>query len=115
MDAFGALADPVRRDLLAELAGGAARVVDLAGPRPISRPAVSRHLRILAEAGLVVAEDRGRERHYALRREGLDPVAEYVGGLRRLPLTDNALDALDTEVRRTTRERRRSLPTEETA
>ncbi|WP_243059718.1 helix-turn-helix transcriptional regulator [Nocardioides sp. SR21] len=116
MDAFAALADPVRRELLAQLASGPARVVDLAGARPISRPAVSRHLRILAEAGLVVAEDRGRERHYALRRDGLDPVAAYVAGLRRkAPLTTQALDALDTEVRRTTRERRRSTPTEETA
>lgn len=116
MDVFAALADPVRRELLVELASGAARVVDLAGTRPISRPAVSRHLRILAEAGLVVAEDRGRERHYALRRDGLEPVTAYVGGLRRQgPLTTHALDALDTEVRRTTRERRRSHPTEETA
>ena len=116
MDTFAALADPVRRELLVELAAGAARVVDLADARPISRPAVSRHLRILGEAGLVVAEDRGRERHYALRREGLDPVAAYVAGLRQPgPLTAQALDALETEVRRTTRERRRSIPTEETA
>jgi DNA-binding transcriptional ArsR family regulator len=116
VDAFAALADPVRRDLLTQLASGPARVVDLAAPRPISRPAVSKHLRLLAEAGLVVAEDRGRERHYALRREGLTPVAAYVTRLSRTgPLTDQALDALDTEVRRTTRERRRSTPTEETA
>lgn len=116
MDAFAALADPVRRDLLVELAGGPARVVDLAAARPISRPAISRHLRVLGEAGLVVAEDRGRERHYALRRSGLEPVTAYVAGLLRpSPLSANALDALDTEVRRTTRERRRSTPTEETA
>ena len=116
MDAFAALADPVRRELLMELAGGPARVVDLAGTRPISRPAVSRHLRVLSEAGLVVAEDRGRERHYALRRDGLAPVAAYVAGLRRSgPVTESALDALETEARRTTRDRRRSTPTEETA
>lgn len=116
MDAFAALADPVRRDLLVEIATGPARVVDLAAARPISRPAISRHLRVLAEAGLVEAQERGRERHYALRRDGLAPVASYVAGLRGSgPLTDNALDALETEVRRTTRERRRSTPTEETA
>lgn len=114
MDAFAALADPVRRELLVELAAGTARVVDLAGARPISRPAVSRHLRILAEAGLVVAEDRGRERHYALRRDGLAPVAAYVAGLQPSPLTTNALDALDTEVRRTVRDRRTG-PKKETA
>jgi DNA-binding transcriptional ArsR family regulator len=116
VDVFAALADPVRRALLTELAAGPVRVVDLAAARPISRPAVSRHLRVLAEAGLVVAEDRGRERHYALRRDGLAPVTAYVAGLRRTgPLTENALDALETEVRRTTRDRRRTAPTEETA
>jgi DNA-binding transcriptional ArsR family regulator len=120
MDSFAALADPARRDLLTELADGPSRVVDLAASRAISRPAVSRHLRLLTEAGLVVAEDRGRERHYALRREGLGPVATYVAELGQTPqpagpLTEQALDALVTEVRRTTRERRRSTPTEETA
>jgi DNA-binding transcriptional ArsR family regulator len=115
VDAFAALADPVRRDLLVELAAGPARVVDLADARPISRPAISRHLRLLTEAGLVRAEERGRERHYALRPSGLEPVAAYVAGLRRTPpLTAHVLDALETEVRRTTRERR-TAPTEETA
>jgi DNA-binding transcriptional ArsR family regulator len=120
MDAFAALADPARRDLLTQLAAGPSRVADLAASRTISRPAVSRHLRLLAEAGLVVAEDRGRERHNALRREGLAPVATYVAELGRTqhppgPLTEQALDALATEVRRTTREGRRSTPTEESA
>ena len=58
MDAFAALADPVRRDLLVAAGRGRpARVVDLAGGHPISRPAISRHLRLLDEAGLVTAED----------------------------------------------------------
>ncbi|MFC8620969.1 ArsR family transcriptional regulator [Streptomyces anulatus] len=51
MDPFIALADPVRRDLLRTLASGPARVVDLAARHPISRPAVSEHLRLLTEAG----------------------------------------------------------------
>jgi DNA-binding transcriptional ArsR family regulator len=107
MDVFAALGDPVRRALLVELADRPSRVVDLAGRHPISRPAVSRHLRVLSEAGLVTAEDRGRERHYALRREGLDPVAALVAELSgpHRP-SAQALDALETEVRRTTRERR---------
>ena len=75
MDVFAALADPVRRSLLDELAAGPARVVDLAAGRPISRPAVSKHLKVLADAGLVTATDRGRERHYALTVAGLTPVA----------------------------------------
>ena len=108
MDAFGALADPVRRSLLRSMRSGPARVVDLAVGRPISRPAVSKHLRLLAEAGLVTATDRGRERHYALARSGLAPGSAL---LERLvlggtPVSTQALDALDTEVRRTSRDRR---------
>jgi DNA-binding transcriptional ArsR family regulator len=108
MDAFAALADPVRRSLLEEMAAGPARVVDLATGRPISRPAVSKHLKVLADAGLVAATDRGRERHYSLMAAGLAPVQAL---LERLVLggtavTPQALDALTTEVRRTARDRR---------
>jgi len=109
VDAFGALADPVRRSLLSELATSPRRVVDLAAGREISRPAVSKHLRLLLDAGVVTVTDRGRERVYALDREALNAVTTYVASLtatRPAPLTGPALDALDTEVRRTTRERR---------
>lgn len=109
MDVFGALADPVRRSLLADLTAGPRRVVDLAEGRPISRPAVSKHLRLLLEAGAVTVSDQGRERYYALQRPALAPVASFVAALdspvaTRVP--EQALDALDTEVRRTSRERR---------
>jgi DNA-binding transcriptional ArsR family regulator len=110
VDVFGALADGTRRSLLAELAEGPSRVVDLAGSRAISRPAVSKHLRLLLEAGVVTAEDRGRERYYALERSALEPVAAYVAGLTARPVPEHALDALETEVRRTTRERRSREP-----
>jgi DNA-binding transcriptional ArsR family regulator len=116
VDVFAALADPVRRTLLRAVAGSPQRVADLADGLPISRPAVSKHLRLLTEAGLVEAEDRGRERHYRLRGESLAPVTAYVDGLLLpAPLTPNALDALDTEVRRVGRDRRRTTPIEETA
>lgn len=119
MDVFSALADPLRRGLLVRLASGAARVVDLAAEHPVSRPAVSRHLRVLAEAGLVEADDHGRERHYRLRPERLDEVRTFLSELERRPLVmDQALDALATEVRRTTRERRSApsiTPAEESA
>lgn len=117
MDAFAALADPVRRSLLEQVAAGPARVVDLAAGRPISRPAVSKHLRVLTEAGLVTATDRGRERHYALDPGGLAPVAAWLQrlALGGAPLTAQALDALDTEVRRTSRTRRGSPSRQETA
>ncbi len=118
MDIFGALADPIRRSLLADLAGQPCRVVDLAASRPISRPAVSKHLRLLLETGAVTVTDRGRERYYALDRSALEPVTSYVGALVTRPVSELALDALQTEVRRTTRERRTravETPTEETA
>lgn len=110
MDAFDALADPVRRELLAAVSGGPMRVVDLAAGHVITRPAVSRHLRLLIEAGLVDAEDRGRERHYRLRPQALSEVRRFLDRLERNglpePLSPNALDALDTEVRRASRDRR---------
>lgn len=108
MDPFIALADPIRRDLLRTLASGPARVVDLAARHPISRPAVSKHLRVLTEAGLATAEDRGRERHYALAYPGLAPVRALLDELvgRRPPIPEKAFDALDLEVRRTVHDRR---------
>jgi DNA-binding transcriptional ArsR family regulator len=111
VDIFGALADPVRRSLLEELAIEPRRVVDLAATRPISRPAVSKHLRLLLESGAVTVTDRGRERLYALDRTALASAASYVAALaatRAAPVTGQALDALETEVRRTGRERRRT-------
>ena len=113
MDVFAAIADPVRRDLLRTLSAGRARVVDLAATRSISRPGVSKHLRLLLEAGAVTVTDRGRERWYELDRTALVPVASYVAGLNAThaaPVTSQALDALETEVRRTSRERRRTAP-----
>jgi DNA-binding transcriptional ArsR family regulator len=126
VDVFGALADPVRRALLEELAAGPARVGDLAARHPISRPAVSKHLRLLAQAGLVTAAEVGRERHYSLAPSALLPVVELLARLGAPaarptgPLTDRALDALETEVRRTVRDRRTRRtgadgPREETA
>ena len=106
MDPFTALADPVRRGLLRALAAGPARVVDLAAAHPISRPAISRHLRLLTEAGLTSVQDRGRERHYALDRSGLAPVSQLLDELRPVPpFAAAVLDGLDLEVRRTVRER----------
>jgi DNA-binding transcriptional ArsR family regulator len=113
MDAFAALADPVRRDLLRRLARAPARVVDLAAELPISRPAVSKHLRLLTEAGLASADDRGRERHYRAVPEGLTPVRVLLDQLAgpTPPITERMLDGLELEVRRTGRERRATEPT----
>ncbi|HEY6743284.1 MAG TPA: metalloregulator ArsR/SmtB family transcription factor [Lapillicoccus sp.] len=116
MDGFDALADPIRRDLLRQLSAGPARVVDLTAAYDVTRPAVSRHLRLLIEAGVASAEDHGRERHYRLEPAGLGSVRRFLEELdtRRssstaVPTIDEAaLDALDTEVRRTRRERHRT-------
>jgi len=81
VDAFEGVADPLRRDLLRRLAAGPARVVDLAAAYDVSRPAVSRHLRLLTEAGLTSAEDRGRERHYRLQPTGLADMRRFLDEL----------------------------------
>jgi DNA-binding transcriptional ArsR family regulator len=119
MDPFMAVADPVRRSLLRELADAPCRVVDLAASRAISRPAVSKHLRLLLESGLATAEDRGRERWYSLRPDGLVAIEEFTGSLRgpRPRFEARAFDGLELEVRRTSRDRRAThdTTTEETA
>ena len=114
VDIFGALADPVRRSLLRDLAAEPRRVVDLAAGRPISRPAVSKHLRLLLDAGAVTVD---RPRPGALLRArpgGARPGRRRTSPRWPLrPVTEHALDALETEVRRTTRERRtRSRPSD---
>ncbi|MFE7630589.1 ArsR/SmtB family transcription factor [Kocuria sp. NPDC057446] len=107
MDVFAALGDPVRRALLRRLAEGPARVVDLAGDHDISRPAVSRHLKVLGDAGLVVGTTQGRERHYTLVPSALEPLASLLAELtaRNPRIPEHVLDGLDLEVRRTTRDR----------
>lgn len=99
-DVFEALADPVRRAVLGRLAAGPSRVVDLAAEHPISRPAMSRHLRVLGEAGLVEVEDRGRERHYRLQPSGLTPVNELLDALQpaRPPWTSDPAPSADPAV-----------------
>lgn len=77
-DAFGAIAHPVRRRILAELAAGPKPVRDLAGGLPVSRPAVSQHLRLLLDVGVVGLERVGRENHYRLRSERLDEVRHWM-------------------------------------
>jgi DNA-binding transcriptional ArsR family regulator len=77
-DPFDALGDPNRRAIVELLAGGDRSVQQLADALPISRPAVSRHLRLLKEAGLVVEEPRGTRRIYRLHDEGIDQVRRYL-------------------------------------
>jgi DNA-binding transcriptional ArsR family regulator len=77
-DPFEALGDPQRRAILSLLGERPRAVGELADELPVSRPAVSFHLRLLKEAGLVEEERLGTRRIYALRRNGLDAVATYL-------------------------------------
>ena len=76
--AFDALADGHRREILAILRQGDRAVNEIADELPISRPAVSRHLRLLKEAGFVDEEPVGTRRLYRLRAEGVDAVRRYL-------------------------------------
>jgi DNA-binding transcriptional ArsR family regulator len=77
-DPFEALGDPNRRAIVELLGSGGRSVGELAEALPISRPAVSRHLRLLKEAGLVVEEARGTRRLYRLHSQGVEAVEAYL-------------------------------------
>ena len=93
-----AVADESRRTLLETLARGPATAGELAELLPIARPGVSRHLRVLREAGLVDARQEAQRRIYSLRPEALVEVDEWLEGYRAL--WRNRLDALHTEIAR---------------
>jgi DNA-binding transcriptional ArsR family regulator len=77
-DPFDALGDPNRRAILELLGAGERSVQELADALPISRPAVSRHLRLLKRAGLVIEQPRGTRRIYQLHDQGVQAVRAYV-------------------------------------
>ncbi len=77
-DPFDALGDPHRRQILALVAAEPRSVAAIAAAMPISRPAVSRHLRLLKDAGLVGEEPVGTRRIYRLRTEGVDAMRVYL-------------------------------------
>jgi DNA-binding transcriptional ArsR family regulator len=75
---YAALADPTRRTLLITLRAGDARISDLAAPLPMSFAAVSRHVGVLEDAGLVRREVRGREHWLSVRPEGLRSAERWI-------------------------------------
>ena len=118
------LADPVRREIVELLAAGEAGAGEIAERFPVTRPAISRHLRVLREAGLVTSEVRAQRRVYRLDRGPLAELDAWLERFRPLPerhaperaVPDrtgpsvppglaNRLDALDTEIRRGRRRR----------
>lgn len=101
-----AIADPVRREILELLRGARLTAGEIAGRFTISRPAVSRHLRVLRQSGLVRDEQVGRQRFYVLDPSPLEVVAEWIAHFSEPRPWEHRLDALETEVYRTRRERR---------
>ncbi len=77
-DVFIAIADPTRRQILRMLAKQPLPVKQMAAKFPVSRPAISRHLRVLRNAGLIVENARGRQHYYHLQAERLKEVREWV-------------------------------------
>jgi DNA-binding transcriptional ArsR family regulator len=93
---FSALADPTRRAILARLAAGSATVTDLAHPFNISMPAVSRHLKVLEQAGLIA---RDRDAQYRPRRLEADRLKDAAAWLDRYRgFWEGSLDRLETHL-----------------
>ena len=82
--AFAALADPTRRAIIARLAQGEATVQDLARPFPISQPAISRHLKVLEEAGLIETRIEGTARPRRLKPDAVEALWDWLGQYRAL-------------------------------
>jgi DNA-binding transcriptional ArsR family regulator len=102
-----ALADETRRAILRMLRDGELSAGAIAGAFDVTRPAISRHLRVLREAGLVIDEAQGRERVYRLELGALAELEAFFAELRenRASTWERRFMALETEVHRTKRER----------
>jgi DNA-binding transcriptional ArsR family regulator len=100
--ALAVLADPTRRKVFERLRTGPRAVNALAAGLPVSRPAVSQHLKVLKEAGLVEERSEGVRRIYSVRREGLFELREWLNSF-----WGDALDAFKLEAERSHKERGR--------
>ena len=104
--AFAALADPTRRAIIARLAQGEATVQDLARPFPISQPAISRHLKVLEEAGLIETRIEGTARPRRLKPDAVEALWDWLGQYRslweaRFRRLDDVLDSLTDDADKT--------------
>lgn len=93
MHAMTALADPTRRQVFESLAAGPLAVGDIAKRLPVSRPAVSQHLRVLKAAGLVIDRPEGAKRVYRIDPAGLGPIRAWLDRF-----WDAALDAFQSKI-----------------
>ena len=96
-----ALGDPTRREIVAVLRRGPASVAEVAAHLPVTRPAVSQHLRVLRDAGLVAYDEHGTRNVYRLEADGLAALRAWVDGF-----WDDALASFEQYARRTHRTQR---------
>ena len=104
-DTFAALADPTRRAILARLADGDAGVMELARPFAMSQPAISKHLKVLERAGLIVRGRRAQSRPCRLQARPLRDVAEWTERYRRY--WEQSFERLDAYLVRLQRKEKR--------
>ena len=104
-DAFNAVAEPRRRQILDVLAGGERAVNDLVDALDLAQPQVSKHLRVLREVGLVEAREEGRRRVYRLNGRSLKPIHDWVKGYARS--WEDRFEVLDELLEGAQRRRRR--------
>jgi DNA-binding transcriptional ArsR family regulator len=94
--AFGALADPTRRAILARLRDGQAGVLEVAAPFDMSQPAITKHLNVLEGAGLISRHRRARNRMCRLEPERLKQLSDWVGSYREF--WEASFERLDTYI-----------------
>jgi DNA-binding transcriptional ArsR family regulator len=104
VEALEALADPTRRRIVELLAEGERSAGELAAQFPVSRPAISRHLRVLRERRLVRAREQGTQRLYSLEAAPLVELDDWLDRYR--PFWAQRLDALELELKRARRRRK---------
>jgi len=106
--AFSALADPTRRAILARLAKGEATVAELVEPFDITQPAISQHLKVLEDAGLVVHRVEGSKRPRRLAKAGVEAMDQWLAMLRKAlarnyDRLDEVLASMEPETKRRAR------------
>jgi DNA-binding transcriptional ArsR family regulator len=109
-DVFQAIADPTRRQILNLIVNQSLNLNAIAENFDVSRPAVSQHIKILTECGLIIIKDRGRERYCEARLKGLSEVADWMEPFRkywgeRFGALDDLLMEMQTRPKKKTRKK----------
>lgn len=105
-DVFQAIADPTRREIISMIASQSLNLNSVAEKFDISRPAISKHIKILTECGLITINQKGRERHCKANLKKLNEVSEWVEQYRKfwnqkLDALENYLEELQAETKKT--------------